>query len=448
MRLFGRAPTFARGVHPHEAKELSSERPIEVLPTPAEVLLPLLQHLGAPCKAVVAARATVKLGDLVGEATAPVAAAVHAPLAGVVQRESVATLPNGRHVAALPIKAAGEQLEGAALWAALFGGDWPLETAADLAPGEIVAAAQAGGLVGLGGAAFPTHVKLAAGPGRAIDTVLVNGCECEPYLTADDRLMREAPRPILLGARLAARAVGAPRVAVGIEENKPQAIAALREAAAAYGVEVVVVATKYPQGAEKQLVRAVLGRTVPGGKLPLDVGVLVTNVATAASLARAVVRAAPLTHRVVTVTGRGVARPSNFLAPIGVRVRDLVAAAGGLSPECVRLIAGGPMMGMSVAGLEAPLTKGTSGLVALTAADLDGERERPCVRCGRCVDVCPMELVPTRLALASRHGDLDLARRHHLKACIECGCCAFSCPSRIPLVQLIRMGKAAAAQAA
>lgn len=209
-----------------------------------------------------------------------------------------------------------------------------------------------------------------------------------------------------------------------------------------------MVATKYPQGAEKQLVFAALGRTVPGGKLPLDVGVVVVNVATAAALARAALRGGPLTHRVVTVTGRGVRQPKNLLAPIGARLGDLVAAAGGLLPEAVRLVAGGPMMGFAVAGLDTLVTKGTSGLTVLTADELDADVERPCVRCGRCVDVCPMGLLPTRIALAARAGAWELAGRFHAKACVECGCCAFTCPSRLPLVQLIRVGKARLAQLA
>lgn len=439
---FRRAATFPHGVHPPEQKQFARDVPIEVVPTPAEVAIPLLQHLGAPCKAVVASRATVALGDVVGRAEAPVSAPVHASIAGVVGRESVATLPNGRHVATVPIKAAGDQLEGRALWDAVFGGEWPLDGLDGIAPGEIVAAAQEAGLVGMGGAAFPTHVKLAPGPRRPVDTVIVNGCECEPYLAADERLMREAPLPILVGAKLVARAVGAQRIVVGIEENKPEAIAEMRRAAAGLGIEVGVVATKYPQGAEKQLVYALLRRVVPGGKLPLDVGVVVSNVATAAALARAVVRNAPLTHRVMTVAGSGVRAPKNLLVPIGMRLREAIDAAGGLVDDVARVIAGGPMMGFSVAHLDAPVTKGTSGLTVLAAKDLDEEPERACVRCGRCVDVCPMGLMPTRIALAARHGEWELAGSYHARACVECGCCAFACPSRLPLVQLIRVAKA------
>ncbi|HQN39577.1 MAG TPA: electron transport complex subunit RsxC [Thermoanaerobaculia bacterium] len=437
-----RARTFPHGVHPPEEKQFARDVPIEVVPTPAAVAIPLLQHLGAPCQAVVASRATVALGDVVGRAEAPVSAPVHASIAGVVQRESVATLPNGRHVTTVPIKAAGEQLEGQALYDAHFGGDWPLAGLDEIAPAEIVAAAGEAGLVGMGGAAFPTHVKLAPGPRRPVDTVLINGCECEPYLTADERLMREAALPVLVGAKLVARAVGAKRIVVGIEANKPEAIAEMRRLAPELGIEVGVVATKYPQGAEKQLVYALLQRIVPGGKLPLDVGVVVSNVATAAALARAVLRGAPLTHRVMTVAGHGVREPKNLLVPIGLRLSEAIEAAGGLTDDAARVIAGGPMMGFSVAYLDAPVTKGTSGLTVLAARDLDAEPERACVRCGRCVDVCPMGLLPTRIALAARYGEWELAGSYHARLCVECGCCAFACPSRLPLVQLIRVAKA------
>jgi electron transport complex protein RnfC len=228
---------------------------------------------------------------------------------------------------------------------------------------------------------------------------------------------------------------------VAVEDNKPEAIAAMRRAAEGAGVEVVEVETRYPMGGEKQTVRAVLGRTIPTGGLPLDVGVVVINVGTAAAIAGAVLRGQPLTHRVVSVTGGGVREPRNLLVPVGASYQSLVDAAGGLTPEARRVIAGGPMMGFAIEALNVPVTKGTSGIVVLTEADVRRAMETPCVRCGRCVDVCPLDLVPTRIALAARRKDWALARRHHLLACMECGCCAYVCPAAIPLVQLIRMGK-------
>ena len=434
--------TFRRGIHPAEEKELCAEAPIEVLPTPAQVQIPLLQHLGAPCRPSVKPRQEVAIGDKVGDVDTLVTAPVHASVAGKVGRETVTTLPNGRHVGVLPITAGEQELEGETLYDDLLGGDWPLDEIERFAPAEIVQAVREAGLVGMGGAAFPTHVKLAAREDRPVHTVLVNGSECEPYLTADYRMMLEAPEPILAGALLAARAMDARRGVVGIEDNKPAAIRRMRAVTEGVGVEVAVVRTKYPQGAEKQLVRAVLGSTVPMGGLPLNVGVLVINVETAASVARAVLRGKPLTHRIVTVSGRGVARPRNLVVPIGISFSALLEAAGGVTPDAARILAGGPMMGFCVGSTSAPITKGTGAVTVLTHDDLQRARETACVRCGRCVDVCPLSLVPTRLALAARYKNWDLARRYSITSCMECGCCAWACPAQIPLVQLIRAGKA------
>lgn len=434
--------TFRRGVHPSEEKGFSDEAPIEVLPTPKEVRLPVLQHLGAVCEAVVKPRQEVAIGDLIADSDALISAPVHASIAGKIAREGVTTLPNGRHVLTIPIKAGEQELEGQSLYDDVLGGEWPIDEVASHDSSAIVSAVKAAGLIGMGGAAFPTYVKLTPSDDRPVDTVLVNGCECEPYLTADYRVMVEAPEPVIAGALLAGRAVGAARVVVGIEDNKPKAIERLRQAAEGSDVEVVVVPTKYPQGAEKQLVFATLGRTVAAGGLPLDVGVVVVNVETCAAIARAVLRGKPFTHRVITVTGRGVRRPANILAPIGVTYQELIDAAGGLTPDARRVLAGGPMMGFCVGTLDTPVTKGTGAVTVLTEADLAVADETACVRCGRCVDVCPLGLVPTKIAIAARHREWDLAEKYYLKDCMECGCCAFACPAQIPLVQLIRMGKA------
>lgn len=434
--------TFARGVHPPDRKGLAADAAIEVIPTPDEVQIALLQHTGAPCQAVVKNRQAVALGEVLGTAEAFVSAPVHASIAGKVAKESVATLPNGRHVAVLPVRAEGEQLEGEALRQEILGGDWPTTGLEAHSPEEIAGAVRRAGVVGLGGAAFPTHVKLSRNPNKPIDTLLLNGSECEPYLTADYRIMLEAPGAVVTGALLAGRAIDARRLLVAIEDNKPAAAEALRRAASGTGVEVVVVTTKYPMGGERQLIPAVLGREVPTGGLPLDVGVVVMNVGTAAAVARAVLRGRPLTHRVVTVSGAGIGTPKNLLVPIGISYQALVDGCGGLRPEAARIVAGGPMMGFAVGDLATPVTKGTSGVTVFTADEVRQAEEQPCVRCGRCVDVCPLHLVPTKIALAARHRDWDLARRYHVMACMECGCCAYNCPSRIPLVQLIRMGKA------
>ena len=432
--------TFGRGVHPPEGKAFSADMPIKSLPTPAQVFIALLQHTGAPCEASVQTKQEVATGDLIGQSGAFVSAPVHASINGTVAAASVTTLPNGRHVATIPIKAGETQLGEETLLDDIFRGDWPTEVDA-FSPESIVQAVQEAGIVGLGGAAFPTHVKLTRNEAKPIDTLLVNGCECEPYLTADYRLMLEYPAPIITGALLAARAAGAENVVIAIEDNKPMAIEALQRAIRGTHVRIAQLHTKYPMGGEKQTVLAALDRRVPTGGLPLDVGVVVVNVGTAAAIARAVVRGKPLTHRVVTVTGPGIAQPKNLLVPVGTPYRELIDFCGGLTDSARRVIAGGPMMGFTLANLDVPVTKGTSGVVVLTDRETRSAEETQCVRCGRCVDVCPLNLVPTRIALAAKAKDWDLARRHHMAACMECGCCAYVCPAKIPLIQLIRMGK-------
>jgi electron transport complex protein RnfC len=434
--------TFPHGIHPPEHKDLSEGTRIEVLEAPAKVAVPLLQHTGAPCTPTGKPRTEVAVGDKIGDAEAFVSAPIHSPLAGKTAKPGKATLPNGRHVDAIPVKADGEQPSAEEIRERCFGCDLDALDSERYSPEEIVRGVREGGLVGLGGAAFPTHVKLSPPPEKKIDTLLVNGCECEPYLNADNRVMIEAPEAVVAGALLAGRAVGAGHILVGVEDNKPEAIRALRAACQRTNVRIVQVATKYPQGGEKQLIRSTLGRTVPTGGLPLDVGVVVMNVGTSAAVYQAVVHGRPLTHRVVSVTGRGIREPKNLLVPVGVSYSALIAACGGLTDDATRAIAGGPMMGFAVGDLEAPVTKGTSGLLVMTSQEASLREETPCVRCGRCVDVCPLNLVPTKIALAARHRDWDLARRYHMDACMECGCCAYSCPAALPLVQLIRVGKA------
>ena len=440
--LAQRKRSFSGGVHPPERKHLSAEAAIQVLPTPKQVRIPLLQHLGAPCEPTLKPRTEVSLGDVVGQAKAFVSAPVHASVTGTVARSSVATLPNGRHVPVVPIKAADEQpLAGEALWDDLFGGDWPTDGLDQHDPNQIAAAAREAGLVGLGGAAFPTHVKLTRNDQKPIRLLLINGCECEPYLTSDYRLMLEAPAPVVAGALLARRAVGAERVVACVEDNKPQAVETLRAAAQGTEVEVRVLKTKYPQGGEKQLVVAAARKEVPTGGLPLDVGVVVMNVGTAAALAQAVVRRKPLTHRIVSVSGRGIRQPKNLLVPIGASYGELIEYAGGLTDDAARVVAGGPMMGFTLGSLDVPVTKGTSGVTVLSRHEVRRAEETTCLRCGRCVDACPLRLVPTKIALASRARNREVAQRYHITACMECGCCAYVCPASVPLVQLIRLGK-------
>ncbi len=441
-KLFPGSGTFARGVHPPECKGLASDAPIEIIPSPEKVILPLLQHIGGPCTPIVKPKQSVTFGEMIGKGEAFVSASLHAPLTGIVQKMEVTTLANGRHMQAIVIRGEGEQLCGQALWDKLFGGSWPQKSYQTMDPAKIAEAINDSGIVGLGGAAFPTHVKIMPSDKKPINTLVVNGCECEPYLTTDYRLMVEAPDAIVAGALLAARAVGAQDVYIGIENNKPEAVASLRRAAAGAGIKIAVLRTKYPQGSEKHLIKAVLNREVPLGGLPSDIGVAMTNVATATTVARGVMRNIPLTHRVISVTGGGIVRPKNLLVPIGTPMGALIDYCGGLRKTAARIIAGGPMMGFAFTNPNTPVTKGTSGITVLTHEEIRRVNKTVCVRCGRCVDVCPMNIVPTKVAMASRFKDLNLARKYNIMACFECGSCAFVCPAGLPLVQQIRTGKA------
>jgi electron transport complex protein RnfC len=442
IKGFGGGGTFPHGIHPPERKNFSADAAIEVMPAPDTVMLPLTQHLGAPSKLTAKPKSVVAVGDMIAEAGGFVSVPLHAPIAGKVMKTGVVTLPNGRHVPAVPIKAEGDQPDAASLYEDFFGGEWPTDGLDQYEAKTILDAIRNAGIVGKGGAAFPTHVKYTPNKDKPIDTVVINGCECEPYLTADYRLMKEAPGPIITGALILGRTANAKDIIIGVEDNKPQAVESLQKAAAGTGIKIAVLKTKYPQGSEKQLILALTGRKVPLGGLPLDVGVAVSNVGTTAAVARAVLRGKPVTHRVVSVTGGGIKNPKNLLVPLGISLGELIEYCGGLTAEAARMISGGPMMGFAFSDLSTPVTKGTSGITVLTHQDLIREAETHCVRCGRCVDACPMNLVPTKLALASRYKDIELAKRYNIMGCFECGSCAYTCPAQIPIVQLVRTGKA------
>ena len=375
-------------------------------------------------------------GQVIGQAAGYVSAPVHAPAAGVVKAiENVPSL-TGRPAQTIEIEPDGSDRRDNLLAPIP---DWQ---AAD--PRRLVERVTAAGIVGMGGAGFPTAVKLSPPEGKHIDLLILNGAECEPYLTSDHRLMVEQPERIATGADIIRRALGAKAVRLGIEENKPDAIRALEKALSALDgdVEIAVLRTQYPQGAEKQLIYSISGREVPLGGLPMDVGAVVENVATAAAVAAAVVDGTPLTHRIVTVTGGGVRSPSNLLAPIGTPLRDLVAHCGGLTAASGKVICGGPMMGIAQPGLDAGMTKTTSGLLLQPTSERRCFESTPCIACGRCVSACPMRLLPCTLGECVEAEDYAGAEAYDVLACIECGCCAYECPAHRPLTQFMKQGKA------
>lgn len=422
------------GVHPPDQKHLSAAKPVEPAPLPDLLVVPLSQHIGAPARPVVKKGDRVLAGQTIGEAVGFVSVPVHAPTSGKVLRVEPAPHPLGPPQPAVVIEPDGEDR-----WAD------DLEPLADphgADPDQIRQRIQAAGIVGMGGATFPTHVKLSPPPEVKIDTVILNGVECEPYLTADHRLMLEEPDRILAGLRVILSVFGLEKGYIGIEENKPDAIELLGRKAREQGfAEVVPLAVKYPQGAEKQLIKAVTGREVPSGQLPMAVGAVVQNVGTAAAIWDAVWAGRPLVERITTVTGEGVAEPRNLRVRIGTPVRHLIELAGGLRGEPGKLILGGPMMGIAHHDPDVPAVKGTSGVLLLPRDRVRTAPEGPCIRCGRCVDACPMGLAPSILRTLIAHEMVAEADEWNALDCIECGSCSFVCPAAIPLVQAIRYAK-------
>jgi len=427
-----RSPTFRHGVHPEEHKEGSCAVPIERVPFVGAYVLPLSQHLGAPSRPVVKEGQRVKRGQLIAEPAGFISVALHAPVTGKVTAIELRLHPNGKMLPAIVIETDP------------YDSQRPLEQAPvdpmSLTGKELVERVQLGGLVGLGGAAFPSHVKLQVPEGRRVQFVMINGCECEPYLTCDDRLMVERPEALVRGAEIIRNAVGAERVYIGIESNKPAALSAVG-AAALPEMEVIPLQVKYPQGAEKLLIDAVLKKEVPMGGLPLDIEILVHNVGTAIALTDLLERGIPVIERVVTVTGPAVEHPRNLLVPLGTPVSAVIEHCGGLTDDVRQVVLGGPMMGTSLKSLDVPTIKGASGVLCLDRASSVSEREHACIRCGRCVEACPMFLNPTRLAQLIRGEQMEQFESQHLLNCFECASCSFVCPSRLPLVQLMRMGK-------
>ncbi|HEU5358779.1 MAG TPA: electron transport complex subunit RsxC [Gemmatimonadales bacterium] len=435
------ASGFRHGVHPPEEKGLTSRLPIRRMPFPDEIILPLRQHAGKPAIPCVRVGDHVERGDPVALADGWVSVPIHASAAGTVAAIDWWPHPDGSMAQAVRIRVDR--------FAAQVPRPRMVPHWEGLSTDQVIGAVQDAGVVGLGGAAFPTHVKLAPPKDHAVHTLIINGAECEPYLTSDHRTMAEYPDRVLFGIRVMMHCLGVTRCVVGVERNKPDAIAALERARPAdLDISILPLTVKYPQGAEKMLIHAVTGIEVPSGQLPVTVGVVVQNVGSVSAIAEVFETGLPLIERIVTVSGRGLRRPANLIVPVGTKLRDLIAYCGGMTDEGVEVIIGGPMMGQAQADLDAPVLKGTTGVVVLRREETRQEKVYPCIHCGRCLEACPVFLNPSLLGDFARVGRYEDMAEHHLADCMLCGSCAYVCPSNIPLAQFFQAGKAALRRAA
>lgn len=423
------------GVHPPENK-LSAGEAIVTLPLPEQVIIPLSQHIGAPAVPTVKKGDHVKAGQVIGQAAGFISANIHSSVSGTVVNIEAVTDASGYPRPSVIIQVEGDEWEESILQEA------EKKQPSDYTKEEIIKAINAAGIVGMGGATFPTQVKLSPPPGNKAEVLIVNGVECEPYLTADHRLMLEHGEELMTGIQLIKRALGVERAVIGIKNNKPDAIAHLKQLAAGIpGVEVCPLKVKYPQGGEKQLIKAVTGKSVPSGGLPIAVGAVVQNVGTVYAVYEAVMKHKPLVERVVTVTGKSVKKPGNYLCRIGTPIARLIEAAGGMPEDTGKVISGGPMMGKAVTSTDIAVTKGTSGVLLMPESESQRLPYRNCIRCGKCVDVCPMGLEPYHLMLLAGENMLEALEEEHVMDCIECGSCMYTCPAHRPLLDLIRLGK-------
>ncbi len=426
--------TFRHGVHPPEDKHLTEKLPVRRMPFPEEIILPLRQHAGKPATLLVKVGDRVERGDKIAEADGFVSVPIHASATGTVKDIRLCPHPDG------------SMAESVVIAVDRFSPQVPrpriVPNWAGLSPKQVVEEVQKGGVVGLGGAAFPTHVKLLPPDDFPVHTLIINGAECEPYLTTDHRTMVEYAERVQFGIRIMMKALGVERAVIGIEKNKPDAIARLTETLPEdLDVSVLPLTVKYPQGAEKMLIKVVTGREVPSGKLPMNVGVVVQNVGSIACIGEIFETGYPLIERVVTVTGPGVRRPSNLLVPVGTKLRDVLEFCDGLTEDAVQIVFGGPMMGAAQPDLDTPLIKGTTGVVVLTNKEARSVERYPCIHCGRCLESCPVFLNPSLLGTLAQAGLYEDMETAHLMDCMLCGACSYVCPSHIPLSQMFALGK-------
>lgn len=424
------------GIHPSEHK-LSAGSAIETVAVPKQAIFPLSQHIGAPATPLVKKGDVVKVGTKIAEATGVVSAAIFSSVSGKVNKIDNVVDASGYAKPAIIIDVEGDD------WEETIDRTDTLVKSCDLQPQEIVDKIKGAGIVGMGGACFPTHVKLMPPPGTKAECLIINAVECEPYLTADHRLMLEKADEILVGVTILMKAAKVSKAYIGIENNKPDAISLMTQKAKEYAqIEIVPLKVQYPQGGEKQLIDAVIGRQVPAPPaIPIHVGAVVQNVGTAFAVYEAVQKNKPLFERVVTVTGKSVVKPSNFMVRMGTPISQLIEAAGGLPEDTGKVIGGGPMMGKALANIDVPVTKGSSGVLIMNEKEAKRGEVMPCIRCAKCVDACPMGLEPYLLSNCAQHSEWERVEKELGMTCIECGSCQYICPSNRPLLDYIRLGK-------
>ncbi len=429
--------TFPQGgVHPPENK-ITADSPIITLPPPEQVIIPVAQHIGAPALPVVEKGDTVKAGQIIAQSQGFVSTNIHSSVSGTVFKIDKMTDTSGYKQTCIIINTEGDD------WAEGIDRSTELKKEILLSPEEIVAKCVENGIVGMGGATFPSHVKLSIPPGKKCDVLIINGVECEPYLTSDHRVMLERGEEMLVGVKILMKALGVDRALIGIENNKPDAISHLTELAEGFdGISVHPLKVKYPQGGEKQLIKALINREVPSGGLPIDVGTVVHNVGTALAVYEAVQKNKPLVERVVTVTGKYLSKPGNLLVRIGTPAAILVEKAGGLPDNTGKIVNGGPMMGKAINTLDIPVSKGTSGIILFAEEEAKRKVMKPCIRCGKCISACALGLEPYLLMTLSEKGMYERAEKERIMDCMECGSCSYICPAQRTLLDYIRLGKA------